>query len=515
METDPLYLTDSMLAQEAKEQQVPKVEKDATTDPNGEPEWRLSDTGKSNLVSNESIKPAILIIPPDELWRCSFTPKGAYITRVSVNSAISPGWKYTTTKETKDPLKPDFLTRLELMDKQYKNKRITIQMLRTGAIFGRSLVYKEALVIDKLSKFRLRVVPIREEQIIYNEDGTVKEFIPIIRLGWGNKQLHLDPKECYLFIWDEDESGNGYQGISALLSVYQTIIRSENVADQFATTIKDRGLGIVDVEDTEAETKTDLKKLRQSFRLGDDRVFVHGSRYKMTVTPGVQTGFNFDTTMERWTKETSSGSGYPGMAMEGVQSGAVTGSETDQDNRAQKYNEIREMANEIIPHLHKLEDPKLDTNLYEPIWDFQIRMDKGRVAQVKSVNAQTLTTIPNLFTVNEALELMELPKRENESEGDMLLSDWNRANASFEPVYRMSVSKSQRFTETPEETNEDNPEINKLEALKQEPNEEKVDKKEIAKRLLSQGDSYNKVNTTLKRIFKSGLSNKDIKELKD
>lgn len=522
-----------MLDEEERE----KMGLDASTDPHGEKRWALSDNQKADgSVSQRAdlAQPAEMIIERDELYRASFTPKGAYITRVSIKFAFYQGWKIVNSKNRNDPVKDSLLQRVNELNKQYKLKQVFIQMVRTGAIFGRSLVYIQERPTfaykNPKDKLYLRVSPVSEPEIQYdNASGFPIEFRLNVRKGrQGNAILTIPAEKAVLFVWDQDECGNMFQGIPALIAAYDTILRSEVVSEEFSTTVAERGLGIVDVLDKKAKTLEDLKKVRQAFKLGRDRVFVHGENYEVNVKAGISSGFDFDASQTRYTKDVSSGTGYPGMAMEGVQVGAVTGSETDQDNRAQMYRMIQEMCEHSMLDIYHLIDPKIED--FDLEWEFEIKQDRQKRAQTLATYGGAINQIQDLITVNQALSLMDLPTILPKEGGDLLVSEW-------------IALKSPTIDTNPDDPNSPNNDIKAKDVPKEDPKppEESVDpskldtvvnsagpvakdsedvmrrilKAEIAKRLIEKGNSYDSINVILKRVCGDGLSASTIAKMKE
>lgn len=526
-ETDEqaLFLTDSVLSKEQKT----LVDKDSLGDPfySKRGKWNLNTEGVDIKYDHEFLPtiPAQNVIEPEELYHASFTPKGAYITRVSVKFAFFQGWKLVKTKESHEAVDEPIAEKITKLNKDFSIKNIVIQMCRSGAVFGRSLVFLQEKPPHIKSKQRLflRVAPILEQDIEYDDKtGWVTMFHPQVGWGFGHgKRLDIPPDKAVLFIWDQDECGNLFQGIPALLSSYQTILRSEIVSEEYSSTIAERGLGFVDVLDKKAKTFEDLIKVRRAFKLGRDRIFVHGENYEAKSVNGLSSGFNFDEAMNRYTKDISSGTGYPQMAIEGVQVGAVTGSETDQDNRAQMYRMIQEMAEPYIMQLYYLLDKSLVDADFELEWEFEVKQDRAKKAQVMATFGGAINQIQDLITVNQSLHELQLPLKKDKKEGDMLLSEYIALHSpviNTEPDDPNQTNNGARTKDYPKEDVSEPSEEEQKELLKTETDSEQIPnaklKIEIAKRMLMKGDSYGVINTFLQLVLGSGLSNSTIQELR-
>lgn len=507
-----LFVTDSLLAQRDADERAAKTPSTGQ-DGSGDPFWNDYEKEVSVKTSIRSMIAAMRIIPPSELLNASYTYRGAYITRVSPMVALFQGWKFVKNKKEQDRLDDKLADRLFELTVKYNLKWLAIQFARTGAIFGRALIYKQFIdQTDESQGIRLRVIPILDTEIIWDDvNGAPQIYRPIVRWGFGTKTLSLDPKECILFVWDEDELGNGYEGIPALISCFDTITNSEELENTYTNAVRERGVGVVDVLDKQAKKLDDLVTVRQNFKLGDDRAFVHGPRYEMQVHPGLQSGFNYDEIQARITKNQSMATGYPGMAMEGVQVGAVTGSETDQDNRAQMYRIIQERVEQTIIAIYKLLDPKLKNANFELQWDFEVKMDKAEKAQVMAQYGQVINDLPDLINVNQALQWLDLPPEED---GELFkISEWRK-------LYEMSPSVTHGKTDEFEEGGEKKDPDEELQDMtikedeKESVKRETEQKREIAKKMVAAGDSYSTINLVLKKIFKSGLNNSTIKKLR-
>ena len=516
-----LYLTDSMIKEKSKEGKSNNtniIGVDALSNPFYEKrdKW-LSKYSNDKRSSKEIYIPAQDLIPRNELYYASLTPKGSFICRVSIKFAFFQGWKYTKSLVTHEPLETDLSKKLHKIDKNFYMKDVAVRMMRVSSIFGRSLVYiqENDVNVKSKTKFILRVSPIFEEQITYDDiTGYPIKYEPYVAWGKSFKQIEVAADKGVLVIWDLDEFGNLSQGIPALISSYETICREEQLSNDYISTVSERGLGFVDILAKGAKNLKDLKKIRQAFRIGEDRVFVHGPQYEATAKPGVQSGFSFDDSKGRLTKDISSSTGYPSMAVEGVQVGAVTGSETDQDNRAQMYRIIQEMAEPYLEKIQWLIDGDLLKEEYEFEWDFEIKEDRGRKAQIMSTFAAGVNQIQDLITVDQSLNLLQLPLLGGE-DGKMLLSHWISDNSPVIDTLPTDPNKVDNGMKNRINSVEDNK--NNSKDKKENANDSKqieIEKRSTCKRLLLNGDSYTTVNETLMHIYESGLSYSTIVEMK-
>lgn len=441
-------------------------------------------------------------IPWDELYAASFTPKGAFVCRVGPRNALRNGWDFRRYKDTKEPVDENIKKILTGITREYNLKPVFIKAVQTAHIYGRSLVYrylvgKSKLRLNGKRTYGLRVTHIEQQYIDYNEaTNEIIMYRPMVRWGqWGTKQLMIHPDDAVLFINGVDPVGNGHMGIPALVACYNAITWSENIKEAWAKLITQRGLGLLDVTVMGAKTDADLQPwIKKYDNPSTYSVVFHNERLSFNSTPGVQSGFNFNETMEVYLEDVASASGYPKMRINGVQTGAVTGSETDQDSTAEVYSSIQENYEPYFREVYLMLDQsgKLEDEDWDFEWEFTIKMDKQRVAEIFATNANTLVTVPELVTVGQALEALELPMWEGKRKkfNDMLLKEFMDLHA-----------------QEPEIQNPDRPDD-------EDEDLDLPDKKEAAKRLREGKDalSVRDTNTVLKKIFGSGLSYTDITE---
>lgn len=391
-----------------------------------EPFWkRWSKQGDVSQTATGLLVAAMDMIPPLELYAASFTPKGAFLTRVVPANAFRMEWQYVPEKRSKVPLDDTLRQKIIRAKRKYNLKQVVIEAVSTAEIFGRSLVYMHDMAPPGMvPDIQLRVTRLDEQYVHYDEEtGNPVLFRPMVRKGKGQVALELKPSDCILFLATPDPNGNGFQGIPALLPAYHSIVRMENISEAYADLITMRGLGLVDVTVSGADTEEDLQTWVEKFKDPSSyRATVHNEQIEVETKEGIRAAFSLDETLGRYTKEVSSASGAPAMRMEGVQTGTVTGSETDQDNMAELYTMLQERYEPAILRLFKFVDPSLDITKFELEFPMDLKLDRMKQTQIFSTEAGSVMAVPDLLTVDEARDRLGYPSMEG-GKGKMTIAE--------------------------------------------------------------------------------------------
>lgn len=434
-----------------------------------------------------------------ELWYASFTPKGSFLTWVVGKNSISNGWKFVKEKGTKDPIEGSHHKLLVFLTKKFKMKKKVTLAIQVAKIFGRSLVFLwQKGGQGKAKKTILRVAHLEEQHIYYDEEtGDVLEYTPYIKIGRNWRTVTIKPEEAVMYVNDQDPFGNENDGISSLMSSYRTLIREENISEGYTQLIVQRGLGILDILVKGAKNEADLIPWHKKYgNPGNFSAIIHNERLEVKTTDGMRAGYNYDATLGRMTKSVSSASGYPGMRMEGVQTGAVTGSETDQDNTAEQYRGIHENYEDSIIETYHLLDSDTEKFYFELEFPFDIKMDRAKISQIFSTNIQSIVTLPELITVNQALELMELPPFDGEEGDQYVIEFMKKERIESEEKYPTVPEAEQNINEGAVEENKS------------------LTKKSVAKQMIRENNSKDSadqigvrlLNETLRTVFGKGMS---------
>lgn len=463
-----------------------------------------------------------------ELWWTSFTPKGFFITWLSSRFALKSGWNHVTHKKAKTPVNNSLNTFLTKIKKEFQLKQIYQEADALAKIFGRALVSLETDGPDfYYTKPFLRVYIIRDIDIDYDDKGDVLYYRPIVRKGMGQVIRHINPENTVMFVYQKDPNGNGLQGISALLPNYKTIVRSENVAESYSNLLVQRGMSGIDVKVTGADTEKKLRPYARKFsKWSANSVLTHDENIEIKTLATINSGFNYEEVMSRATKDISSGSGYPSLRVEGLQTGAVTGAQSDQDNTAENYAAEQEMFEPFMIRVYQLIAQKVynrSIKNFELDFDFDVKMDKSTIANIFQTYANSFSAVDTLITVNQALTRLDFPPADDLKIGEMLLIDYNaKWTEILEPK-----EETENNPENPDDKNfenedkeEEEEEENDFADLPEEKKENETDqdgsitKLGMVHRLLGKGKSVRNIQNSLKTFFGSGINNNRLLEIK-
>jgi len=478
--------------------------------------------------------PANDMVPREALYAAALSPKGRFISWVSVVNSFHYGWFFIQTKLEKEPLAPRLETRLWELNYQYNLKQTFIQANFLRRTFGQCLWFvREVSRVGQKSKLKIHVTPIWREDIEYDDQGNVTMFHP--RLFLGNLYMRYDIKADRAVLWKNtaDPFGNEEQGIPELLAVYRTILRSESIAQNFAQIVTQRGLGQLDIEIEGINTQEDAKLWAETYKgLVQDSIIVHSPDMKTSVTPGMSAGYDYDATQQSYFEDTAAGTGFPQMRMRGVQTGTVTGSETDQDNMAEIYGGIQESSEEYMKRAYVILDSMLESREFEIDWRIDIKADEQKRSAMLATNVSTVLAGSQLFTVNQAMRICGLPLIDG-PDGDLLLESWIDKNfpSQMPPTAqtKASISFKEDLTEPSEnpleETGIEEPPAKGGTVQSEQVNEEipspEGDSEHDTKANLARVifDKINAgvrpVNAVLKELFKSGLSHTDLVAIRE
>lgn len=474
--------------------------------------------------------PANDMVSRENLYAASLTPKGRFISWVSVVNSFRYGWFFIQTKLEKEPIPPRLETRLWELNYEYNLKDTFIQANNLRRTFGQCLWFvREVSPLGRKSKLMIHVVPIWREDIEYDNNGNVSMYHP--RLYIGNLYMRYDIKPDRAVLWKnaDDPFGNLEQGVSELIAVYRTILRSESIAQSFAQIVTQRGLGQLDIEIEGINTQDDAKAWADLYKqLVQDSIIVHSPDMKTQVTPGMNAGYDYDATQQSYYEDTAAGTGFPQMRMRGVQTGTVTGSETDQDNMAEIYGGIQESSEKYMKQCYFVLDPSLESKSFEIDWRIDLKASEQNRTNMLATNISTVLAGSQVFTVNQAMKICGLPLIKG-PDGDLLLESWIDKNfpSQMPPSKqtRASISFREDLTKGPDENPLGEPEeaAKGGETTSENVNEEvpsatgdSISKEDVARVIFTKLNAgIRPVNTVLKELFKSGLSHTTLTSIRD
>lgn len=405
--------------------------------------------------------PGWMMIMREEAYGASLTPKGAFITQVAPQGALRAGWLFVRekTQTGRRPLSPRLHDRLVRLTQEFHLKRWFIAAIQIMMTFGRALFFvRQVNPPGRVQRWQIHVVPIWDEYIEYDDvTGDVRMFRPLIRVGRGYQQFDVPPENAVLWVNRVDPFGNIHEGFPDIIPVYRTILRSETIADNYADLIAQKGMGHLDISIANIVTEEDAKRWADVYKsMVRDSVVVHNPEMETSVVSGISSGYNYPETQNSYYEDTASATGMPQMRMRGVQSGAVTGSEVDQDNAAEVYSIIQERAEPYMKQVYMLLDrvwgngvfgASLQGKTFEIEWEFNVKMDQRGRSVIFGQEMASVLQGSEILTVDQAMMRLGLPVLGGE-EGDMMLQAWIKQN--FPEEYGMMEEEAE-FTDVGEQ----------------------------------------------------------------
>lgn len=326
------------------------------------------------------------MLPARELSICMYTTVGRRLTRVVAEEMFSKGWKYTDTKNKKEPLTPDWVRELlEDTATEYDLKQTFI----TAEEYARGL--HQCVVIKfqvsrrgQRSKYIARIAPIWKHDIEWDDYGVPKAFNVILAVGAGHKRFRFTyPDQAVLWIYNRDPLGNMYQGRSVLVPVYWTIRRMENMIDAYTLTILMRGLGRLILKVKRVQTHSQLADLAAKYvKMAQKHVLVLDPRMDYEVKDGMHAGYDYPATLATQYGQVSTATGFPVSSITGQNDGVLASAKTNQDTAGGRILIGQQMVEENMTNVFKLFEPALEGYDWEYDWNYQIEHDEVEKANI-------------------------------------------------------------------------------------------------------------------------------------
>jgi hypothetical protein len=450
-------------------------------------------------------------IPDNELWSCARkSPKGRFLTWLVPKEAFKSGWQFASILEDEDELTPDKSKYLQKITKEHNLIKLHTRGVWVSRTFGRALIVKMPRRMSKKEEtaaFYLRVTPVKDEEIYFDDDGEITHFHIGMKFGKAMKWITIEPKDTVMYINQLDPTGNNYDGISELESAYLPLNYVANIEESWANLMNKRGLGILDIE-IEGADEDDLEAYKDKY--GDPSqyaVIFHDQTWKVNSSAGISAQFNLENTVGVYTKEVSSSSGIGEARLNGVQQGMVTGSKTDGDNYMSIQRSCQVDYDDFLMSVYALIDESLRDS-FKIEYNVDQKLDKAEDAQIFAMNISSVNQASEFLTYNEARKRLGLDAIEG---GDVLLAE-----------YLGNLGMTDPNDENADDPNSDDKNANKEEKKDEESEDldENISRAELrAKKIDAAGSyllqdknmSYNEINRRLKEKFGSGLSYSDIK----
>lgn len=486
------------------------------------------------------------------------TGKGYFATYQTVKETFKGEWQHVAFLNSGEELPLEVIQRIEKADRSYNIKSKIIQVTALARSIGHAAIIKidERDIIrqsknsdtyipqvypDKTKTEKLRIVPYNYSNLIYDpDDGQLSHLLVNLLIGNNNYTIKIPRSNFELFVNDPNPFVDGVIGESAIASSYYAIKSLMNLLEGYVKIVSQRGLSLVDIT-IDGATQPECDKYSEQFK--DVSMFssiAHNERMKVNVTAGIKSDFNLSEMMTVLTKEVSSGTGIGEALFNGVPMGRITGSETDQNKFAAVMKGIQSEYEPNIIRVFKMCDPALESYNWHIDYTIKIKWDRLKNAQIRAMDAATLTSLPELFSVNYARELMGMKLLDGE-EGDKTIYQLNQEQMekySVEPQGNEFGNTAPPRVQSERKTNfkpKSNDPAKRLiyrqvnerssknysavkgttDSLEDILNPEMFDKKTMARILLNRGISIPSVNQIIKDTFGSGMSNTDLVKIRN
>ena len=393
--------------------------------------WRNNTSSSSSNFNSKSIV--------DELETMSMiVPQAHFLCKQLPADAISQDWIYVDDDSNSEVVSSEIMKKINVINKKLNLKNIVLKAIQISYILGQSVIatipnkwdnelnlnLNLNIEADEL-EFEIEAFYYNPDMIRYNSDGTIKEIMVKHKVGLVWKNLYIPKEYCVLFVNEWSWNTSKITGTSALMPVYLSIIRKENIMESWAKIVNQKGMGLLNIH-IENGTKDQVADMKASYKDPSQfsTIFSYG-KMELKNLAGIAPGFDIGTTHQLFIKEFAAGSNIPEAKLNGVQSGQVTGSETDMDHYASLMKSVQNKFLASIIKVYGLIDPTLKES-FSIKWDIKMRMDKQRNAQTLSIIADYINNpaISSLITVNQARKYLDLDPMENIEEGNKILEKY-------------------------------------------------------------------------------------------
>lgn len=461
----------------------------------------------------------------DELYATSLTPSGQYITDIAPRNALRAGWEWCSEKKKNSPVSTELAAYLDFIVRKYWCKLFFTLAAQISEKFGRALFYRRQVATrGRKKRWEVNVIPIFEEDIEYDQEtNTITKFRPIVRWGYGERQLYIAPENCILWLNERDPFGNSHQGKIALLSAYHSLRRTENIAESSTTIFNQRGQGYLMGVIEGADQETLDKYMKRFGNPSQYSVLFTDERFKLQWVEAMKSGYDLDKVLGTMSKEISKATGYPTNRMSGDNLGKTAGAETTQDNQAENYSTLQERYEfymlESIKMLNTEEENRdLEVEPFAMNQDIEIKMDQQKRSNIFSTEAQAVNMVKAHITENQLRERIKSPLLDG-PEGDLTALEYEaKLREDLAKKYPVGVNPS--GSPQPGKPDGDTPPgdlpTNK-EGKPQKPPQDPAsyERRQMAEKLAKAGDSFPVVNAIIKKLCGGiGISSSTFNEVK-
>lgn len=374
----------------------------------------------TSIVTSQSMilghQPIERVLPVSELWSAAVrTPKGRFITGVATFDAFRNGWKFVKTKDEKTEVDAGVKAKLNNLNRRYRIREIHQLAVFVARALGKCLVVKlnknERVDRRNRADVKLRVVPINEYMIDYDEWGDPIAFHPFIALGHSMAHMTIQAKDAVFYVNVEDPFGNGYQGIPETFSMYNQLKWMTNIQRGWAEAMSERGTSLTHFKIKDFDLD-DRAQWEQAY--GDPTTYTvvfTDDETELTTFQGVSSSFDLNRTSEAFTKDCASASGIAMGRIDGTQGAQGKGAEEDTDNYYSILNSIQENYEKYLIELYEMLDPSLIDN-FEITWEIERELDRLQTAQLDAIlvtNANMSLDYKSYNDIRQSLGLTKVP----------------------------------------------------------------------------------------------------------
>lgn len=461
-----------------------------------------------------------MIADREEVYRASLSSWGNYPLYSGVKRAFRAGWRYKKRGYAFNPIDIDLEEYLDTLYSKYQFRDKTILAAQTCKVWTRCLWWpRQVAPRGQPRRYEVMIIPIFEEQIVYNKEGTTIEgYRPIIMLGQMPRHIDIPAKDAVLWKNGDDIFGSQYDGQSSVIPIYKTVVRGENITDTVTGIIQRRGNGYLVVQVAGADEDR-LNKYKEQYQDPSTyAVFFTNDKTDIKAVPAMSQGFNFSETLGALGQDLSRGSAFPNQRMKGENEGKLAGAETIQDAQAETYSTIQEDFEPYILQSYYLMDRLegkrgLKDENFQIDFETEVRMDPQRRANILATVGQALAGLKSLVTVNESKYLLHLPLVRG-PDGEKLLVEHEKQfmpeplvpeEQPGDPIEEGRTNKEGDPKGAPQDPAAYNArDLNK-----------EISKDAIVKAMTDAGASYKQINAAVMELFGAGVSNTKIAAMRN
>ena len=375
--------------------------------------WENKDSSlESDMFSfNGFEQPSQWQIPDEDKWAIATrTPEGFFTCFIVPRDAYETIWRFKKDFDGEDVSIP-LRKRLLRLKKKYDLYQVHTRAVSISSAMGWALVARVKKDDDPYN-WHFKAFILHEQDVEYNDDGSINHYRPWGRKGnkWG--RYKIPPKDAILYHDVLDPCGNGYEAIPRLLPIMNTMTYLVNMKHGFATTIAQRGFGLMLLKVKGDPGQIDDSTLEEySDNWGDPTSFstmtFPEEEMEVDLKEGLGKALNFTTALTPYVFDVSSGTGVGHNRLQGVENARAMGIESDQDNYSSVLETIQHHYDPFLLGLFTLADP-WTRNKFVIEHEFKIKRSKKHQADVMNLQANAIIQLSSVLTLGEARDMLSM-----------------------------------------------------------------------------------------------------------